>query len=188
MPGMFRTQFEPHLRVSAHPGSGDKPVYSPYYTEDGVLELEQTGKENLYEYIQSHAEGVDIHVILARFAATGDTDIINRVQGFSFDATDMPKTYAEALNAMIHAENYFNSLPVETRARFNHNFSEFLASLDQPGFLTKLGVVSAAADIAGTPSPTVTPVAPSPESQAAAPAAPVSGSAPAAGAGSTASV
>lgn len=152
MPGMFRTQFEPHDRVSTRPGSGDKPVYSPYYTEDGVLELEQTGKENLYEYIQSHAEGVDIHVILARFAATGDTDIINRVQGFSLDATDMPKTYAEALNAMIHAENYFNSLPVETRARFNHNFSEFLASLDQPNFLTKLGVVSAAADIAGTPA------------------------------------
>ncbi|UPW41024.1 internal scaffolding protein [Sigmofec virus UA08Rod_5712] len=160
---MFRTQYQSHDRVHVEPGSGDKLIYSPYYTDDGRLELEVSGKENLYEFIQSHAEGVDIHVILARFAQSGDPDILNRAQGFSLDATTMPKTYAEALNAMIHAETYFNSLPVETRARFDHSFQVFLASMDQPGFLTKLGIINAAVAEAGIDVPAAgAPAAPAP--------------------------
>lgn len=150
---MFKTQYQSHDRIHCEPGSGDKLIYSPYYTDDGRLELEVSGKENLYEYIQSHAEGVDIHVILSRFAQTGDPEILNRVQGFSLDATEMPKTYAEALNAMIHAETYFNSLPVDTRAKFDHSFQQFLASMDQPGFLTKLGIINAVvAEVQTTPA------------------------------------
>lgn len=154
---MFKTQYQQHDRVYAAPGSGDKDIYSPYYTDDGVLELEVTGKENLYEYIQSHAEGVDIHVILSRFAETGDPSILQRVQGFSIDSTEMPKTYAEALNAMISAENYFNSLPVESRANFDFSFQKFLVSMDKPGFLTKLGILAGeavATGVANTPVPT----------------------------------
>lgn len=138
----FSTQYDKHLRVYAEPGSGVKEIFSPYYTEEGILELEVTGKENLYEYIQSHKDSVDIHVILQRFVDSGDPSVLQRVQGFSFDATDMPKTYAEALNAMISAENYFNSLPVETRAQFGHSFQQFLASMDKPGFVSKLGFVA----------------------------------------------
>lgn len=167
MPGAFRTQYEPHLRMPAEPGSGVKVLYSPFYTEDGTLELEVSGKENLYEYIQSHAEGVDIHVILSRFAQTGDPSILQKAQGFAVDATEMPKTYAEALNAMIKAENYFNSLPVETRAQFDHSFEKFLVSMDQPGFLTKLGIVNTAVSMT--------------ETDGSAPSAPGSPSAPAAG-------
>lgn len=153
----FRTQYDAHDPIYQEPGSGDKVIYSPYYTEQGVLELEPTGKENLYEYIQSHGPSVDIHVILERFAQTGDPTLIQRVQGFSVDATDMPKTYAEALNAMISAENYFNSLPVETRAQFGHSFQQFLVSMDKPGFLSKLGLVNAAAASSGAPQVSIAP-------------------------------
>lgn len=141
---VFRTQYQSHDRVLQEPGSGDKVLYSPYYDEDGRLELEVSGKENLYEYIQSHAPGVDIHVILSRFAETGDVTLLNRVQGLSIDATTMPKTYAEALNAMISAETYFKGLPVEVRAKFDHSFEQFLAAMDKPGFLGKLGILSEA--------------------------------------------
>lgn len=42
----------------------------------------------------------------------------------------MPKTYAEMLNTLISAENQFNSLPLEERAKFDHSFEKWLAALD----------------------------------------------------------
>lgn len=134
----FRTQFQPHDRVIANPGSRIKPVYSPVYDENGVLDLEQTGSENLYDYIQSHKDSVDIHKILQRFES-GDVTALQKVQGMYGDFTEVPKTYAEALNAVISAETTFNSLPVETRAKFNHSFSQFLAQTGTEQWMSAMG-------------------------------------------------
>lgn len=133
-----KTQFDPHARVHSNPGSREKVLYGPHFDDHGHMELVETGREDLYAYIQSHKDSVDIKVILDRFAR-GDQMALNRRQGFYGDFTQMPTTYAEALNAMISAENYFNSLPVETRAQFNHSFQQFLAQMDKPDFTTKMG-------------------------------------------------
>lgn len=146
----FRTQFQPHSRVLARTGSRIKPVYSPVYDENGVIDLEQTGSENLYDYIQSHKDSVDIHKILQRFES-GDVNALSRVQGFYGDFTEVPKTYAEALNAVISAETTFNSLPVETRAKFNHSFSQFLAQTGTAAWLEAMGIKAAAEPVAGDP-------------------------------------
>lgn len=129
----IKTQFQEHARVHANPGSREKVLYSPQFNEDGTMQLIEAGKENLYEYIQSHKESVDINVILKRFAR-GDVTALQRRQAMFGDFTDAPSTYAEALNSMIVAEQYFNSLPLETRAKFDHNFHRFLVSLDRPDF------------------------------------------------------
>lgn len=134
----FRTQFDDHQRFRTDPGDPVKVLYGPKFTDDGVLELVETGKEDLYGYIQSHAMSVDIHVILQKFAA-GDIDVLTRVQGAYGDFSEMPHTYAEMLNSMIAAETYFNSLPVEVRAEFGHSFQQFLTSIDQPDFIERLG-------------------------------------------------
>uniref|UniRef100_A0AAU8B8I1 Internal scaffolding protein n=1 Tax=Dulem virus 104 TaxID=3145581 RepID=A0AAU8B8I1_9VIRU len=147
----FRTQFQPHDRVKANPGSAIKPVYSPIYDDNGVLDLEQTGQENLYDYIQSHKDSVDIHKILQRFQ-NGDVTALTKVQGMFGDFTEMPRTYAEALNSVIQAEHTFNSLPVETRAKFNHSFSQFLAKTGTEDWLSALGYKAAdMAQAGGTP-------------------------------------
>lgn len=126
---MFRTQFDAHERV--HSGHGDpiKILYTPEFDKHGVMNLVESGRENLYDFIQSHAESVDIHVILKRFA-DGDASVLSRVQGAYGDFTDMPKTYAEMLNSLIAAENAFNALPVEERAKFGHSFQRWLSELD----------------------------------------------------------
>lgn len=129
----IRTQFQEHTRVHANPGSREKILYSPQFNDDGTMELIEAGKENLYEYIQSHKESVDINVILKRFAR-GDVTALQRRQAMFGDFSDAPSSYAEALNSMIVAEQYFNSLPLETRAKFDHNFHRFLVSLDRPDF------------------------------------------------------
>lgn len=136
---MIRTQFQSHSRVHANPGNPVKVLYSPKFASNGTMELVEAGKENLYDYIQSHKESVDINVILKRFAK-GDVTALQRRQAMFGDFSDAPATYAEALNSMIVAEQYFNSLPLETRAKFGHNFHTFLVSLDRPDFSEMIAV------------------------------------------------
>lgn len=135
----FRTQFDDHVSPASVPGSRIKVLYSPVFDKAGHMSLVKSGEEDLYDYIQSHADSVDIHVILKRFAM-GDVSVLSRVQGTYGDFTQMPKTFAEALNTLVAAEQYFNSLPVEVRQRFNHNFNEFIASMDQPTFAQDMGI------------------------------------------------
>lgn len=135
----FRTQFDPHDPVFQEPGSPIKLVYSPRYDDNGVLDLVVTGKENIYEFIQSHKESTDIHVLLDRYA-NGETDVLQRLQGFYADVSDMPKTYAEVLNAVIVGEEAFARLPVEVKQRFDNSFAVWMASMDQPDFAARMGV------------------------------------------------
>lgn len=158
MPTKFATQYDPHPRLYAEPGSQEHVLYSPVFNKDGVMSLKETGSENLYDYIQSHADSVDIHVILKQFAA-GDVSVLSRVQGAYGDFTQMPKTFAEALNTMIAAEQYFMSLPVETRAQFGHNFNQFIASMDQSDFTSKMGI---APQVDPTPGPSLASDPPAP--------------------------
>lgn len=136
---MFRLPFGAHERFHQNPGSGEKQLYAPRFTEDGALELVEDGKEDFYGYIQSFAESVDIHKILERFQA-GETDALSQVQGTYGDFTSMPKTYAELLNRVIDGRQWFDELPVEIRANFNHSFTEFMASMDDPDFLQRMGM------------------------------------------------
>ena len=159
----FRTQFDSREPIYQCPGSPIHDLYSPVFDERGKMHLEKTGQENLYDFIQSHADSVDIHIILKQFAA-GDVSVLSRVQGAYGDFTQMPKTFAEALNTMVAAEQYFLSLPPETRAQFNHNFNEFIASMDQSDFTARMGIVP--------PSPDPDPAPGSVSSSVSAPAAP----------------
>lgn len=137
----FNTQYDKRAPVFQEPGSPIKPVYSPRYTDSGVLDLVQTGTENIYDFIQSHKESTDIHVLLDRFA-NGEEDVLQRMQGFYGDVTSMPKTYAEVLNAVIVGEETFARLPIDVKQRFNNSFAEWLASMDKPDFASRMGVDS----------------------------------------------
>lgn len=137
---MFETQFNPHPRVYQELGSGDRTLYTARLDEDGNVLLTESGKEDLYASIQSHKDSCDIHVLLQRYA-DGDVDALTRVQGSFGDFTSMPSSYAELLNALIAGESYFNSLDVETRAKFDHSFEKFMISMDNmPEFMAKLGI------------------------------------------------
>ena len=134
----FRTQYDSHEPVYQVSGDPVKLVYSPRYSDEGVLDLVVTGKENLYEYIQSHKESTDIHVLLERFV-NGEDDVLSRVQGFYADASDMPKTYAEVLNAVIAGEETFARLPIEVKQKFDNSFAVWMASMDSPDFASRMG-------------------------------------------------
>lgn len=135
----FNTQYDARERVETNPGSPVKQLYSGSYNEKGQVELRKAGQENLYATIQSFAESTDIHTIMRRFV-NGEVDVLEKVQGFYGDITEMPKTYADALQRIADSEKVFMSLPVEVRAKFGHNFSEFLAASQDVDFLDRLGL------------------------------------------------
>lgn len=135
----FNTQYDARDRISSHPGNPIKQLFSGSYNERGQVELKEDGTEDLYAYIQSFAESTDIHSILKRYE-NGEVDVLEKVQGFYADITEMPHTYAEALQRIADSEKVFMSLPVEVRAKFGHSFSEFLAASQDDDFLDRLGV------------------------------------------------
>ncbi len=148
----FPTQYHPHERQHVNSGSRMKTLYAPRFNENGQMELVENGEEDLYQYIQSHADSVDINVLLKRFA-NGEYDVLSRVQGAFGDFTGLPTTYADLLNSVNQGHELFDSLPVEVRARFHHNFAEFMAAMDRPDFLELIGVKPA--EPAPAPAPDV---------------------------------
>ena len=128
---VFLTQYSSRgRRFPSCVGSGIKVLYAPVFDRDGVMHLEQAGTEDLYASIQSHKDSCDIYVILGRYQA-GDVSALSKVQGLYGDFTQVPKTFAEALNVMIAAESYFDSLPVEEKAKYNNSFHQYLANMDK---------------------------------------------------------
>lgn len=135
----FKTQFDARDRIQSHPGNPIKQLYTGSYNERGQLELKEDGTEDLYAYIQSFSESTDIHSILRRFQ-NGEVDVLEKVQGFYGDITEMPHTYAEALQRIADSEKVFMSLPVDVRAKFGHSFSEFLSASQDDDFLDRMGL------------------------------------------------
>lgn len=140
---MFDTQYSPHERIHPCAGSRVKQLYSGRYDANGRVVLEEKGTENLYDFIQSFADSVDINVILARFS-NGDTEALSRAQGFYADVTDFPPNMAEALNRINQAEEMFKALPLEVRQKFDCSFEQFLSQSGTEDWLQKMGMTSAA--------------------------------------------
>lgn len=135
---VFTTQFDARDRCFSPVGSCVKIMYSGRYDERGHVVLDESGKINLYDEIQSHADSCDIHVIMDRYVS-GDVTALSQVQGAFLDVSNMPKTYAEYLNTMNSLERSFLALDPDVRSRFGNSFAQFLASADDADFLLRLG-------------------------------------------------
>lgn len=153
----FRTQYDQRERVPANAGTREHILYTTQFDDQGNHILVESGKENLYDYIQSHKESVDIHVIMERFAR-GDVQALQRRQAMFGDFTELPTTYAGMLNAIQLGEQHFMSLPLEVRQRFDNSFGKWLAAMDDmPSFLQKMGVETTDPDV--QPEPEAEPAA-----------------------------
>lgn len=155
---MFDTQYTPHNRIFANQGSPVKVLYGGKYDANGRVVLEKKGEENLYDYIQSFRDSVDLNVILARFT-NGDVEALNKSQGFYADVTDFPKNMADALNRINQAEEMFKSLPLETRQKFDCSFEQFLAQSGTEDWLSKMGFEAGKPVETETQTPQVDPAA-----------------------------
>lgn len=128
---MFRTQYTAHDRFLTSHGNTEKKVYSPRWLENGTLELVETGSINLYDEIQSHRDSVDINVILAKYAKTGDISILNKVTSQYLDVTGLPTSIAGFYNLLEDGHRLFDGLSVEQKAKYNNSFEQFIFTLGQ---------------------------------------------------------
>lgn len=121
----FRTKYE-RKRVFTPVGSPEMVQYTAKYDDAGVLVLEESGKLNIYNEIQSHAESVDLNTIIRQYES-GDVSVLSKVQGCFADVTQLPTTYAEMLNLIRFGEEAFDQLPTEIKQQFNNSFEQFFA-------------------------------------------------------------
>lgn len=105
--------------------------------ETGIISLVSVGMTDLFEYIQSFAAETDINSLIQR-AENGDlTAFKSAVFG---DFSDMPDTYADALNMVIEAEREFNHLPPDIKNRFNGDFHQYIVSAGTREWFDKFGI------------------------------------------------
>lgn len=133
-------KFGDRCRIYSDPGSEYEPEYAPIYDERGNWHLEEVGKRNVQAEIDSHKDSCDLHVLLQLYRE-GDTEILNQRAAEYFDATQMPKTYAEFLQYRIDAEARWNELSAETRDKFENNLDVFLSTAGSEDWFENLGFV-----------------------------------------------
>lgn len=133
----YRYFDEDPKRFCCASGSPEKIDYSPVIKDDGSWELKESGKTNVFDEIQSHRDSVDIHVLMARYEA-GEVDALNRRQGFYADISGMPKTPAEWFQRVQDGKDAFMALPAEIRAKFGHNFENWMINMGSEDWFAKM--------------------------------------------------
>lgn len=136
----FNTQYD-RARVHSEPGSALKRKYHARVDKNGVINLVDDGFENVYDFIQSHKDSVDINRMIERYAR-GEVDVLSKVQGVFGDFTEFPKTYADMLNHLIDGERHFDELPIDIKNSFNNSFAEYLSAAGTEDWYRKLGLVN----------------------------------------------
>lgn len=118
--------------------SGDR--YRTEYTgkvlDNGVIELVENGKTDVYAQIQADAEANSIPAILARFE-NGDTSGFDAKPLYG-DFTDLPKTYAEFLQRQIDAQRVWESLDPKMKIKFDNDMNQFFATAGTKEWIDKL--------------------------------------------------
>lgn len=133
----FRKPFvDEGVRIFSDPGDPIVSEYEAQFDKEGNLVLKEVGKKDLYLEIQSHALSTDINVIMAKYAA-GDTDVLNRVQGYYTDISDIPDIHG-LYNMLKSAEQDFAKLSPEVKQRFDNSFEKYLFSVGDQDWFDKM--------------------------------------------------
>ena len=109
-------------------GNCRKPLYSPVYGDDGRLVLEPIGFKDTDEEISSYREQTDMAYIISRINA-GDSSVLPDPNALYADVSDLPNTPIGMVNFLDGLRRQFDSLPAETREKFDNSFSRFVAGV-----------------------------------------------------------
>lgn len=105
---------------------------------------------------QSFKDECDINRIMARYAATGTLDFVNRREAQFLDVSDLD--FQNAMQIVTESREAFMTLPSALRDRFNNDPSQLLGFLSDDSNreeAIKLGLVIKPLDapVPGTPAP-----------------------------------
>ena len=90
------------------------------------MELVETGSINIYDEIQSHRDSVDINVLLAKYAKTGDISILNKATTQFMDVAGLPTTIVGFYNLVEEGRRLYDGLPVDEKSKYNNSFENWI--------------------------------------------------------------
>ena len=138
---MFRSKYDRYEILSC-PGDPIRVVREAEYDSSKNITVVPKGKENFYAYINSFAESVDIHVLLARFQ-NGDKEALLQRAGAYIDISALPTNLNEFIELSRNAESLFNTLPIEVKEKFNNNVVEFISTIGDKSWNEKMATSQA---------------------------------------------
>lgn len=121
----FRNPLESGKRFFSEVGSGIRPLYKPELGKNGELILKEDGIEDIYAYIQSFKNSVDINIIISRYAS-GDLFALDQISGFYGDFINVPSSYMDILNSVVDLRSVYE------KSDKNVSFDEFAKSIIDP--------------------------------------------------------
>lgn len=111
-------------------GTPTLDIYEYKVDKAGVKELVKTDrKENVYERIQADYDATDINKLMLRFSL-GDTSVLDKVQPFYGDVTNMPTNYAELFDRVEECKRTFEVLPADLKSEFANSYEQFFSELN----------------------------------------------------------
>lgn len=125
----YRCSEMPTERVYANIGNPEKVKYVAQILPNGMYELVEAGKENLYEFIQSFADSCDINKLIARFR-NGEVDIFDQAKGFYGDVSNMPQDMHSIFNLIEKGKYVFDRQPIEVKEKYGNSFENWLMNFD----------------------------------------------------------
>lgn len=125
----FRTSYTGAVRTPCATGDGFEDVFAMKVDDFGNDTLEKVGKTNVYEQIQSYADSVDLHVLVARYKA-GDVDALNIAESIYGDFYSAPASLLDAQRAITDMRSNFEKLPTDIKEKFDNNYNVFLACME----------------------------------------------------------
>lgn len=124
----FRSKYDEHKRFYSNKGNRYKVTYGSKLDQNHNIIVEPKGQEDLYAYINSWADSVDIEVLLKRFQA-GDQQALMQRAGSYIDIASLPTNLNEFIEYSASATSFFNTLPIEIKEKFGNNVLEFISSV-----------------------------------------------------------
>lgn len=135
----FKSKYDRQETIAAETGTEYDKTYTMILDKNGIKHLKCTGETNRYKKIQSHLNECLVENILAK--ATMDPSVLNKKQGLYFDSTSMPKTLAEAQNAILALNQEFEKLPAEIKNKFNNSPEQYVAAYGSKEWGDKMGII-----------------------------------------------
>lgn len=136
----FKSMYDRNETIPCETGTRYDKTYTMIIDDFGHKELKCTGETDRYAKIQSHLEEVLVENIIAK--ATIDPSVLNKREGLYFDSTSMPKTLAEAQNAILALNQEFEKLPAEIKQKFDNSSEKYIAQYGSKEWGDKLGILT----------------------------------------------
>lgn len=115
----------------------DVPIYQMYKEKDGTYQLKVVGHTDVSAAINSHADEVDMHILLKKAEATGDYSKIKGNAGFYADTTGYPRSWNEAQKLASSLPKKLADIDPSVKAAFS-SYSDFVSSVMEGSVYTKV--------------------------------------------------